>query len=129
MKEDNFFKDYENLMQLVYQYDFYDGQPFEIGAKIPAETLATYDDIISRINEINQHIEANLFNYSLSSLNGVDRAIIQIAVYYFLTNYYPAAIVMDVAIDITKKFSQLDDEKQHKFTNKLLDNILKSMKA
>ncbi|MDY0278401.1 MAG: transcription antitermination factor NusB, partial [Acholeplasma sp.] len=38
-------------------------------------------------------------------------------------------IIINEAVELTKKLSDLDDGKQHKFTNKLLDNIAKSLRG
>ena len=37
------------------------------------------------------------------------------------------AVVINEAIEITKIYTDLDDENQHKFTNRLLDNISKNL--
>ena len=46
-----------------------------------------------------------------------------------MNNLDPAEIIINEAIEMTKEFSDLDDEKQHKFNNSLIDNIYKKIKV
>ena len=66
-------------------------------------------------------------DYSLNRLSYVDRAIVMIAVYEMMNGLIPA-IAINEAIEITKEFSNLDDNKAKNFNNKLLDNIAKNLK-
>lgn len=88
-----------------------------------------YDGIIANLNAIDKTIEEHLFNYSLKRLSFVDRAILRIAVYEIMFSELPVNIVINEAIMLTKKFSDLDDEKQHKFNNRVLDNIAKKIRG
>ncbi|HEY8405440.1 MAG TPA: transcription antitermination factor NusB, partial [Acholeplasma sp.] len=63
--------------------------------------------------------------YTLDRLNKVDKAIIRLATYQLMKKELPGEVVINEAIEITKDYTDLDDEKQHKFTNRLLDNIYK----
>ena len=85
--------------------------------------LARYIDVCEHLDEIDDVIESNLFNYSLRRLAFIDRAIIRYATYELLFTKTAIQVIVDEAIEITKEYTDLDDEKQHKFTNKLLDNI------
>ena len=117
------------LMNQLYQYDLYQSgeHPF-----IPSfdnhDAKAMYDQIINHLGSIDQKIEEHLFDYRLSRLNYVDRAIIRLATYEMLYTDTEAQIVINEAVELTKIYSNLDDEKQHKFTNRLLDNVAKSIK-
>ncbi len=75
---------------------------------------------LSKIDEI---IAVNLKKWTIERLSYVDRAIIRLAVYELLETKTPASIVIDEAIEITKEYSNLDDEAQSKFTNRVLDDI------
>lgn len=75
---------------------------------------------LSKIDEI---IIANLKKWTIERLSYVDRAIIRLAVYELLETKTPASIIIDEAIEITKEYSNLEDEAQSKFTNRLLDDI------
>ncbi len=118
------------LMNLLYQHDLYEssGLPF-----IPVfeleEVSPIYMDLTDRLTRIDKIIESNLIDYSLYRLAFVDRAIIRLAVYELLTTDLAKEIIIDEAVELTKVYSNLDDEKQHKFTNRVLDNIAKSLKG
>ncbi|MBQ8292776.1 MAG: transcription antitermination factor NusB [Bacilli bacterium] len=75
---------------------------------------------LKRIDEV---IVNCLKNYTIERLSYVDRAIIRLAVYELLETNTPASIIIDEAIEITKEYSNLEDEAQSKFTNRLLDDI------
>ncbi len=85
-------------------------QELVLGVK---HNLAKIDEVISK----------NLKNWTIERLSYVDRAIIRLAVYELLETKTPASIIIDEAIEITKEYSNLDDENQSKFTNRLLDEI------
>ena len=114
-------------MGLLYQYDFYGSDDFCKDGEVSNQVLEKYYSILERLDEIDQIIINNLYDYSLKVLNIVDRSIIRLAVYEFLTRELAAEIIINEALEITKEFSELDDEKQHRFTNKVLDNIYKSL--
>lgn len=124
----NLTENYTKLMEVVYQYEFYQSTNFIDYQTLEEETKNKLDDLIERLNEVDTVIKANLFNYTIDRLNKVDLSIIRIAVYEFIKEEIPFELVFNTAIDLSKEYSDLDDEKQHKFTNKLLDNIYKSLK-
>lgn len=75
------------------------------------------------LTKIDSVIVESLKNWTINRLSYVDRAIIRLAVYELLETNTPANIVIDEAIEITKEYSNLEDESQSKFTNRLLDDI------
>jgi N utilization substance protein B len=87
------------------------------------ETFKIFEDILSHLSDLDDVIESQLFNYSLKRLSYVDRAIIRFATYELMYTKTPVEIILNEAVEITKEFTTLDDEKQRKFSNKLLDNI------
>jgi len=118
------------LMNQLYQFDLYqsDQLPFIPYFEIEG-TDVIYHEITEMIKEIDLIIENHLFEYSLYRLAFLDRAIIRLAVYELLKTDLAKQIVIDEAVELTKIYSNLDDEKQHKFTNKVLDNIAKTIKG
>jgi len=110
----------EDLVNSLYQYDL---------LKRIEEENEVLKDIILNLDEIDDIINDNLYNYHLSRLSFLDRAIIRVATYELRFTETPAAIIIDEAVNITKKYTDLDDEKQHKFNNKVLDNINKSLRG
>jgi N utilization substance protein B len=118
------------LMNQLYQYDLYQSQqlPF-IPSFENEEVKAIYDDLISHIDEIDELITNHLFDYSLHRLNFVDRAIIRLSTYELKYTKTEKQIIINEAVELTKIYSNLDDEKQHKFTNRVLDNLAKTIKG
>lgn len=110
----------EKLIIALYQYDLMKKEDFEV------EELK---NIIEKLDEIDDIIVSNLTNYTINRLSFIDRAIIRLATYELRYKDLAVAIIIDEAVNYTKKYSDLDDEKQHKFTNRLLDNIAKDIRG
>lgn len=118
------------LMNQLYQYDLYQSQNLPFIPSFEDEKIKEiYDDLIIHIKDIDQLIEDHLFEYSLYRLNFVDRAIVRLATYELKYDKTEKQIVINEAVELTKIYSNLDDEKQHKFTNRLLDNLAKTIKG
>lgn len=115
----NYKKTRKELIIKLYQYDL---------LKLE-ENDETIKDLLSKLNEIDEIIKENLFNYTIDRLSFIDRAIIRFATYELKYTKTPEAIIINEAILITKEFTDLDDEKQHKFNNRLLENIKKSIRG
>lgn len=92
------------------------------------EVLYRLDDILDRVSEIDSVISDNLVGYTIDRLNFVDISILRNSVYEMLYTKLPAEIIINEAINLTKKFSNLDDDAAKRFNNKLLDNIQKALK-
>lgn len=86
----------------------------------------TYLDILSKLEEIDEIISNNLTNYSLNRLAFLDRAIIRLATYEMMFTVVPKEVIINEALELTKEYSDIND-KQRRFTNKLLDTIKKSL--
>jgi len=91
------------------------------------EIIERFRDVLTHIEEINNIISSNLIGYTIDRLNFVDLAIIQNAVYELKVVSLEKEIVINEAIELTKKYSNLDDDSAKRFNNKLLDNITKSL--
>jgi N utilization substance protein B len=116
-----------SVIELLYQYDFHESLLFYQDENLNPEAKLLFQHVVENINKIDALIEKNLVNYTIDRLNLVDKAIIRLAVYELLAKNIPAEVVINEAIELTKEYSNLDDEKQHKFTNRLLDNIYKGL--
>ncbi|WP_052669968.1 transcription antitermination protein NusB [Acholeplasma oculi] len=125
---DKFKENYKKYMKLLYQNLFYNHLAFKDFDALDSEDRAYIESLLERIEQIDAIIVNHLSNYTIDRLNLVDLSIIRIAVYELLKKEIQPEIIINEAIELTKEFSDLDDEKQHKFTNKLIDNIYKSMK-
>lgn len=118
------------LMNQLYQYDLYQSEKLPFIPSFEDENVQTlYQEIMNVIKEIDEIIEMHLFDYSLYRLNFVDRAIIRLATFELKYSDIEKQIIINEAVELTKTYSNLDDEKQHKFTNRLLDNIAKTIKG
>lgn len=123
-------KQRETLIFNLYQKEIFD----HINQKYDAsfddeESDKIYQEIIEHLDEIDDVIESQLYNYSLNRISYVDRAIIRYATYEMMFTELPVEIILDEAVEITKEYTNMDDEKQHKFSNKVLDNIKKILKG
>ncbi len=116
-----------SVIELLYQYDFHESLLFYQEEPTDSNVKLLFLSIIENINKIDALIGKYLVNYTLDRLNKVDKAIIRLAVFELLDKKLPAEVVINEAIELTKEYSDLDDEKQHKFTNRLLDNIYKGL--
>ncbi|XMB72372.1 transcription antitermination factor NusB [Mycoplasmatota bacterium WC30] len=92
------------------------------------EILVRFEDIHLHLNEIDEMISNNLIGYTIDRLNYVDLAIVRNAVYEMMFTKLPTEIAINEAINLTKKFTNLDDDASKRFNNKLLDTIKNSLK-
>lgn len=98
----------------------------------PDQDFSTYDqDVLDayknfkvHIEELDAIIQRYLVNWSIGRLNYVDLAIVRYAVYEMTYLNLPKEIVMNEALELTKKFTNLDDDQARKFNNRLLQNIV-----
>ncbi|MFA7417727.1 MAG: transcription antitermination factor NusB [Acholeplasma sp.] len=119
---------YKKMMEVMYQYSLHKHVDFLDYTLLDDDTKEILNRLIDDLEKVDFLIESTIKNYTIDRLNLVDLAIIRIAVYALLEKLDPAEIVINEAIELTKEFSDLDDEKQHKFNNSLIDNIYKKIK-
>ena len=81
------------------------------------------DGVINNKEKIDEIISNCLFNYTIKRLNVVDLEIIRVATFEFLDKKVASAVIINEAIELTKIYTNLDDDKAKAFNNKLLDNI------
>lgn len=126
----NFKDNLKDLVNHVYQYDLFSGISEDVNIEIEdLETQEIFNDIILELNNLDDIINENLFNYQLERIGYLDRAIIRVATYELKNTDTATSLIINSAIELTKTYSDLEDEKQHKFTNKLLDNISKFLRG
>lgn len=107
---------------------------YEISSDIKYDELDEFalflvKGVIDRLEEIDEIISANLFNYTINRLNLVDLAIIRIATLELIEGKLEKQIIINEAIELTKIYTNLDDDKAKAFNNKLLDNIAKYLES
>lgn len=83
------------------------------------EILDFYKENAPKIDEL---IVSSLVNYTIDRLNLTDKAIIRLATSELLGDL-PKKIIINEALEITKKYSDAGDHKAVGFNNKLLDRI------
>ena len=81
------------------------------------------DGVSMNMDFIDDAISDNLVNWKLNRLTYIDRAIMRCAVYEMYFTPLAAEIVINEALNITRKYSDEGDNKTVKFMNKVLDNI------
>ena len=111
----------------MYQLDLLDNNQELLNIELDEDSKKLFFECVSKIGEVDLIIENNLQNYSFSRLAILDKAIIRLATYEMKYTDTPHKIIINEAIEITKKYSDLDDGKQHKFTNSVLDSISKGI--
>ena len=95
--------------------------------ELDKEVKEIVDLIITNKKTIDEKISQNLVNYTIGRLNMVDLAIIELATYEMLYTDTPFQIIINEALNISRKYTQTDDYDSVKFNNKLLDQIHKSL--
>ena len=83
------------------------------------------DGVCTNLNIVDDIISRSLVKYTIDRLSFVDRALIRVATYELKFMELDPKVAIDEAIEITKEYSSIDNDKQVKFNNKLLDNIAK----
>ena len=109
-------------IEKLYSLEFNEPLKYE-GADDFAKELI--DGVINNKEKIDEIISNCLFNYTIKRLNVVDLEIIRVATFELLEKKIASAIIINEAIELTKIYTNLDDDKAKAFNNKLLDNISK----
>lgn len=91
-------------------------------------TNQSLQGIIDNLTEIDDIITKNLTSWKINRLSFVDRAIIRFATYELIFTRTPPEIIINEALNLTRKFSDEGNNKMVGFTNKVLDNITKYLK-
>ncbi len=81
------------------------------------------ENVIQHLEAIDEVITKSLVKYTIDRLSYVDRAIIRVATYEMLFTNLAKEVAINEALLITREYSNLDDDAQVKFNNRLLDNI------
>ncbi|MBF0318540.1 MAG: transcription antitermination factor NusB [Nitrospirae bacterium] len=124
----------EYVLQALFQYEFTksvtDREEIQkrLERKSPSgEIIEFVDDlirgVIRHLNEIDERIQSVSKHWELQRIASVDRNIIRFAVYEILYRAdIPAAVTINEAVDIAKKYSTLES---FSFINGILDTIAK----
>lgn len=111
----------EEVIKKLFEFDINnDTEPF-VHANLYINN--SVNGVLEHIMKIDQIIVNNLVNWKINRLSYVDRAIIRFAVYELYYTQTPYEIVINEALNLTRKYSDEGDSKTVGFTNKVLDNI------
>ncbi len=113
-----------NLIKSIYLYNL----GLENNLVLTDEEKEIFSLFLTKVVGIDEIISNALVGYSLDRLSNLDKAIVEYSVFEMQELKTPVPVAINEAVEITKLFSDLDDEKQHKFTNKLLQNIVANLK-
>lgn len=117
-EKDEAMKCFEDIQKLEMEYEY----QVDIDYKFSRQIV---EHVFDNLAEIDQVITAALVNYTIDRLSYVDRAIIRVATYEMLKTGLAKEIAINEAITITKEYSNLDDNAQVKFNNRVLDSVAK----
>lgn len=116
----------EEIIKRLYEMDINHEYSFlETDSAFINESL---HGVIEHLAELDEIISKNLINWKIGRLSFVDRGIIRFSTYELLLTNTPAEIVINEALNVTRKYSDEGDGKMVGFTNKVLDNITKYLK-
>lgn len=120
----------ECALQMLFQSDMSGSPSTEVLTTFwtmntqPAEVMEFANRLFSgtmlRLAPIDEIIRSHATNWRMDRMATVDRNVLRLAVYEFLEDETPKAVVINEALEIAKKFST--DESAH-FVNGILDSI------
>lgn len=119
-------KSRSKAVEKIYAYDMTGEMNFNEADDYAVELI---NGVINTKDEIDEIISKNLFNYTIKRLNLVDLAIIRVATYELMQKKLDKKVIINEAINLTKIYTNLDDDKARAFNNKLLDNIAKDIES
>ena len=119
-------KSRSKAVEKIYAYDMTGEMDFNEADDYAVELI---NGVINMKDEIDEIISKNLFNYTIKRLNLVDLAIIRVATYELMQKKLDKKVIINEAINLTKIYTNLDDDKARAFNNKLLDNIAKDIES
>ena len=116
----------EEIIKKLYQIDINKEEiSFLSEFKFVNESI---EGVIKHLDKIDEIIISNLTKWNINRLTYIDRAIIRFATYELYYSGTPHEIVINEALNLTRKYSDEGDSKMVGFTNKVLDNIKKYLK-
>jgi N utilization substance protein B len=121
----------ECALQMLYQYDVGKQEQSEIlrsfwemnehPAKVREFANQLFQGSLGRLKEIDRTIQQHTKHWRLSRMAAVDRNILRLAVFEFLSDTKtPGTVIINEALEIAKKFSTHESAQ---FVNGVLDSI------
>ena len=103
---------------------FWESNPTDSVTQSHASYL--FDTMTSRQEEIDRLIEETASNWRLARMSAVDRNVIRLAVAEMLLGDSPAAVVLDEAVEIARKYGA---ERSSEFVNGVLDRVKEKVRS
>jgi N utilization substance protein B len=116
----------EEIVKKLYEMDM--NQDFSDTDSDYEYVTEVLDGVSEYMFEIDGIISDNLKKWRINRLTYIDRAIMRCAVYEMKYTNLAAEIVINEALNLTKKYSDEGDNKIVGFTNRVLDNIKIALK-
>ncbi|HVB33819.1 MAG TPA: transcription antitermination factor NusB [Patescibacteria group bacterium] len=123
----------ECALQMLYQWELSGAAPARVQATFWRTTRGShetrlfanklFEGAVAGAGEIDQLIALHALNWRLERMAAIDRNILRLAVHELLCGENPVKVVINEALDLTKKFSEPDAVP---FINGVLDEIRKS---
>ena len=110
----------ETLVKLIYQ-DILGGEYSLLD--FDEEVKDTLNKVQENYEKLDAVLEKNLSGWTIDRLNYVDLAIIRYAIYEMMFTETPERIIINEALELTKKYTNLDDDQEKKFNNRVLQNV------
>lgn len=110
----------ETLVKLIYQ-DILGGEYSLLD--FDDEVKETLNKVQENYEKLDAVLEKNLSGWTIDRLNYVDLAIIRYAIFEMMFSETPERIIINEALELTKKYTNLDDDQEKKFNNRLLQNV------
>lgn len=110
----------ETLVKLIYQ-DILGGEYSLLD--FDDEVKETLNRVQENYGKLDAVLEKNLSGWTIDRLNYVDLAIIRYAIFEMMFSETPERIIINEALELTKKYTNLDDDQEKKFNNRLLQNV------
>jgi N utilization substance protein B len=99
---------------------------YEHAPKVRDFAEQLFDGTIQRLREIDKVIQEHAQNWKLSRMAAVDRNVLRLAVFEFLSGgTTPVTVIINEALEIAKKFST---QESAQFVNGILDSIKNQIK-
>lgn len=116
----------ENAMKMIYSNAIEKKTEIAMNSPISDPMAAKWANyIIQNEDEFNNEIKKYLKKWSINELNPINLAIMQVAIYELKFDTTPTPIVVNEAIEFTKKYS---DENSKGFINYVLKEISKDLR-
>ena len=102
-------------MQMLFAYD----------ADQHNELSSEQQEIVAKLDQIDQHISTNAPKWPIDQINKIDLAILRLAIWELLYNQsIPPKVVVDEAVEIAKEFGT---ETSFGFINGVLGSVIKTI--